>query len=108
MGNQDQSVVTLDTACSSHMFGNRQYLHQMRSMPPSPIQVASKTGGISAREQGIAILGQLRLDTVIYSPELSANLVLAGMLYDDGYDIIWSAHAAEIYSPDGSHLLTFH
>lgn len=108
VGNQDQSVVTLDTACSSHMFGNRQYLQQMRSMPPSPIQVASKTGGISAREQGIAILGQLRLDTVIYSPELSANLVLAGMLYDDGYDIIWSAHAAEIYSPDGSHLLTFH
>lgn len=107
-GHEDQSLITLDTACTSHMFGNRSFLHHLKPMPLSPIQVASKTGDIYAHEQGVAILGQLHLKNVIHSPELSANLIPAGILYDDGFKINWNACTAEIISPNGSHLLTFH
>jgi len=108
VGSQDLSVVSLDTACTSHMFGSKILLHGLQSIPPSPIQVASKTGDIYAHHRGTAHLDKLRLERVIYSPELSANLVSAGMLYDAGYDIIWTANTAEVISPTGTVLLTFY
>lgn len=107
-GTQDHTMVTLDTACTSHMFGNQKFLSRLKPMPPSPIHVASNTGDIFAHEQGSALIGQLCLERVIHSPELSANLVSAGMLYDDGYEIKWNGRTAEIFSQDGSHLLTFY
>lgn len=61
-GTQTLTVVTLDTACTSHMFGNKTLLHHLRKTPPTSIQVASKTGNIFAHERGTAILDQLRLE----------------------------------------------
>lgn len=87
VGQLDLSLVKLDTECTSHMFGSRILLSNLRQTPPSPIHVASKTGKIYASQRGSAHMGQLRLKNVIYSSELSANLISAGMLYDEGYDI---------------------
>lgn len=108
VGTQDLLFVTLDTGCTSHMFGNRQYLSRMRQIPPSPIHVASKSGDIYAKEKGTAHIGRFRLENLIHSPELAANLILAGMLYDKGYNIKWNARTAEVISTDGSVLLTFY
>lgn len=108
VGDQDLTVVTLDTACSSHMFGSRIFFKQLRPTAPSSIKVASKSGNILAHKKGLVAIGSLGLKEVIYSPELLANLISAGMLYDEGYDIRWNARSADVYAPDGTHLLTFH
>lgn len=36
-GNQDLTMVTLDTACTSHMFGNKIFLSRLRHAALSPI-----------------------------------------------------------------------
>lgn len=59
VGQQNLSLVTLDTACTSHMFGSKIIVGNLHQTPPSPIQVASKTGCIYARQRGSAHLGQL-------------------------------------------------
>lgn len=56
VGSQDLSMVTLDTACTSHMFGTRKLLNNIHTTAPSSIQVASKNGNILASERGTAHL----------------------------------------------------
>lgn len=65
VGKQDLAIVTLDTACTSHMFGNKKYLTQIKPVSPSSIQVASTTGDIVAHERGSLHIGGLRLSDVI-------------------------------------------
>lgn len=101
VGKQDLMLVTLDTGCTSHMFGNRRYLSRMQQIPPSPIHVASTTGAIYATEKGCAHIGRLRLKNIIHSSKLSANLISAGMLYNDGFEIKWNARTADIISDNG-------
>lgn len=108
VGLQDLLVVTLDTTCTSHMFGSQILLQNLKWIPPSWIQVASKTGDIYTYGRGLAHLDKLQLGKVIYSPELLENLISAGILYGEGYDIRWNVDTAKVISLGGSTLLTFH
>lgn len=108
VGKQHLWLVTLDTACTSHIFGCRNFFNHLWQTSTSFIKVASKAGAISAHQKGSVIIGRLRLKVVIYSPDLSANLVSAGMLYNEGYDIKWNTRSADVFAPDSSHLLTFY
>lgn len=75
----------MDTGASSHMFGERSAFTSMQASSPSKIGVASKGGSISARHRGCVDLGSLKLNGVLYSDELTGNLILVGRLCDDGY-----------------------
>lgn len=75
----------MDTGASSHMFGERKPFDSMRSTPPSSIGLASKNGSIFSRNWGCVILGTLNLKDVLYSDQLTGNLISVGRLCDDGY-----------------------
>lgn len=59
VGPQNLTMVTLDTACTSHMFGSKTLLHNLKPIPQSPIQVASKSGEILAHERGLVYLDKI-------------------------------------------------
>lgn len=79
----------MDTGASSHMFGDKSAFTSMRLTSPSNIAVASKGGSISSRQRGCVSLGSLNLQEVLYSNELTGNLVSVGRLCDDGYTAIF-------------------
>ncbi|KAG0152611.1 hypothetical protein CROQUDRAFT_151491 [Cronartium quercuum f. sp. fusiforme G11] len=105
--NVEEDIITLDTAATSHMFGNKDYISDLTPTVPSPINVASKNGKIYANHRGVAHLGGLRLTGVLWSKDLGVNLVSAGLLYDNGFKIQWSKDSANIYDQLGKFLLTF-
>lgn len=108
VGPQSLDKLTLDTAATSNMFGNRSLLHEVHPSPPSEIGMASKTGSIIAEHQGLFKLGHLALSNVLYSPHLSVNLISAGCLYDTGYKINWSKTMATVVNSSGETVITFH
>ncbi|KAG0143347.1 hypothetical protein CROQUDRAFT_96372 [Cronartium quercuum f. sp. fusiforme G11] len=85
--NLDEDIITLDMATTSHMFGSEKYLSKITSIIPLPINVASKNGKVYANFKGTVHIGGLKLMGVLLSKELSVNLISAGLLYDEGFDI---------------------
>ena len=79
----------MDTGASSHMYGDRKPFVSIRSTPPSPIAVASKNGSIQSRHKGCVALGRLLLKDVLYSDQLTGNLISVGRLCDDGYSAVF-------------------
>lgn len=79
----------MDTGASSHMFGDKSTFRSMHPSPPSKIAVASKGGAIFSRYQGCVEMGSLNLKNVLYSNELTGNLISVGRLCDDGYTAIF-------------------
>lgn len=79
----------MDTGASSHMFGEKNAFSSMRSTPPSTIAVASKDGSIYSGHRGCVIIGCLTLKDVLYSNELTGNLISIGRLCDDGYTAVF-------------------
>lgn len=75
----------MDTGASSHMFGEKKPFNSLRPTSPSSIVVALKTGSILLRYQGCVNLGSLILSDVLYSDQLTGNLISIGRLCDDGY-----------------------
>ncbi|KAG0144235.1 hypothetical protein CROQUDRAFT_95229 [Cronartium quercuum f. sp. fusiforme G11] len=59
--NVDEDIITLDTAATSHMFGNERFLSKITSIVPSLINVASRNGKIYANFKGTVYLGDLKL-----------------------------------------------
>lgn len=79
----------MDTGASSHMFGDKAIFKSLRSSPPSQIAVASKGGDITLIYRGCVVLGSLTLKNVLYSDQLTGNLISVGRLCDDGYTAIF-------------------
>lgn len=90
----------MDTGASSHMFGGKSAFSLLRSTSPSNIAVASKGGSISSRQQGCVNLGSLIFKEVLYSSELTGNLVSVGRLCDDGYTAIFQQRDGLILTKD--------
>lgn len=79
----------MDTGASSHMFGEKGPFNSLQTTPPSGIAVASKTGSIFSRHWGCVTLGSLNLKDVLYSDQLTGNIISIGRLCDDGYTAIF-------------------
>lgn len=75
----------LDTGASSHMFGEKAAFSSLHPTQPSYIGVASKGGSIVSRTQGCVNIGTLSLKNVLYSDQLTGNLISVGRLCDNGY-----------------------
>lgn len=100
-------TITLDTAATSMMFGNRDPLQSLTPIPPREIRVASKGNSILAHHKGTFDMGGYRISNVLYSPKLAVNLISAGLLYDSGHDIKWSNTAATVFNQGGKMVMTF-
>lgn len=107
-GPTNLSVITLDAGATSHMFGNPDLLQAITDITPSKINVAAKDSPIYAIGRGSSRIGRLQLSHVLYSPHLGGNLVSAGKLYDNGYDIEWRRTQALVKDSSGAVVLTFH
>lgn len=107
-GGELMDTITLDTAATSMMFGNKELLQSVAKIPPREIGVASKEGTITAHHQGVFNMGGLKVSQVPYSPDIAVNLISAGLLNDSGHDIRWRSTRAVVYGPDEKQLITFH
>lgn len=107
VGRSSLDYITLDSAATSTMFGNHGLLKNLVPTQPSEIGVALKNGAIYSTHRGDFKMGGLCLKSVIYSPDLSVNLISAGKIYDMGLDIKWGKLEASICDSSGANLLTF-
>lgn len=76
------------SGASSHMFNDASLFATLQAIPPTRINVASKDGGVWATHRGSVKFGKLHLDNVLYSPQLTSNLVSIGRLCDAGYTTV--------------------
>lgn len=107
LGNSTADSVILDTGATAHMFCKKEFLVELFDAPPSAIKVASEAGTIFAAQRGTAVVADLTFRNVLFSPDLTANLISASQLYDEGYNIVWKPSYADVISPDGSNILQF-
>lgn len=107
VGPDSLNQLTLDTAATSTMFGNRSLLSDVLPSTPSHIGMASKGTSVVAEHRGQFRMGRLSIPDVLYSPHLSVNLISAGYLYDMGYDILWDKEEATVVDGDGKEVITF-
>lgn len=75
----------MDTGASSHMFGDKTTFSSIHSTPTSHIGVPSKGGSSQSTSRGCVQLGALILRDVLYSNQLTGNLISIGRICDDGY-----------------------
>lgn len=75
----------MDTGASSHMFGEKAAFSSLHQTSPSHIEVASKGGFIVSTSRGGVKLGALSLKNILYSDQLTGNLISVGRLCNDGY-----------------------
>lgn len=108
VGSASLDQITLDSAASSSIFGDRKLLLNISAFHPFEIGVASKDGSIIAHHQGRFQTHTLVIPDVIYSPDLKVNLISAGSTYDAGYDIRWGRLSAQVINAAGNSVLTFH
>lgn len=94
-----------DTGATSHMFSNHGRLSHPVDTPPSRIGVASKSGAIWSTVKGSVHLSGITLRNVLYSPELTGNLISIGRLCDDGYVAIFRAQDGVILDKSRNILL---
>lgn len=80
-----------DTGATTHMFSDSSRLSNLTNIPPSRIGVASKGGSIWSTTKGSVLMPGLTLRDVLYSSELTANLISIGRLCDDGYTALFRA-----------------
>lgn len=83
-----QKTIT-DTRASSHMFGSKSAFKDIKSITPTQIGVASKYGEIWASEKGLVEINSLSLTNVLYSDELTGNIIIIGQLCDVGYSAVF-------------------
>lgn len=91
----------MDTGASSHMYGDKKPFTSIRPTPASPIAVASKNGSILSRHKGCVALGNITLNDVLYSDQLTGNLISVGRLCDDGYTALFRRKVGYILDKHG-------
>lgn len=79
-----------DTGASNHMISEFSIIDNPQPIPPSCIVVAAKVSDIWATQTGLVSLGRLHLSQVLYSKELTGNLISIGRLCDAGYRVVFS------------------
>lgn len=79
------SGIIFDSGASSHMFKDSSLFSTLQAIPPTKISVASKDGSIWASHQGSVLFEKLHLTNVLFSNQLTSNLVSIGRLCDMGF-----------------------
>ncbi|KAL0427097.1 UNVERIFIED_CONTAM: hypothetical protein Slati_2884500 [Sesamum latifolium] len=80
---KNSQVSGYDSGASHHMIGNKHLLMDLVDILPSPIGLPNRTC-TNAVKKGSVILGdKLRLDHVLYVPQLSCNLISLASIIND-------------------------
>lgn len=77
------------TGASSHMFKDISLLKYLHDIQPVKINAASHSLNIWERQQGTARLGFDKLTCVLFSPEVTTNLVSIGRLCNAGFKAVF-------------------
>lgn len=90
----------MDTGASSHMFGDKNVFSSLHPTTTSHIGVASMGGSIQSTSRGCVKIGHLTLRNVLYSNQLTGNLISVGRLCDDGYSAVFRKKDGVILDKD--------
>lgn len=91
-----------DTGATSHMSPDLSRFSSSTSIKPRLIGVAAKASTIWADRMGFVSIGQLTLNDVLYSRELTGTLVSVGRLCDAGYRAVFTKKNWYILSSTGN------
>jgi len=73
----------LDNGASNHMIGTLQHLCDVWKVPGCPVGLPNRHTATSTKERTIRLVGGLRLENVLYVPQLNCNLISISQLSDE-------------------------
>jgi len=91
-GKNDNAWI-IDTGASNHVIGNLKCMINVKKISHCPVEPSNGKDAIATRQGSVILNGGLRLDNVLFVPQLTCNLIFVTQLFDDTNCIVQITNA---------------